>query len=95
MANPHPKPGPGRPKGSVNKNTSVIKTRIMEAWQALEDDGKGLIETGKADPPWFYANFVKPMIPKDVVLSGDSENPIETKWTVTIIKPDLNMVDKK
>lgn len=82
MANPNPKPGPGRPKGSVNKHTMIIKDKILEAWQHLEDNGKGLQAMAEKDPAWFYDQFIKQLIPKGIDL-----NPTDGKqlnWNITI-----------
>lgn len=35
------KPGPGRPKGSPNKNTALLKEAIILAAEAEGQDGKG------------------------------------------------------
>lgn len=81
-------PGAGRPKGSKDKLSRDIKKRVLDVWDKLEKGGKSLHVEAKNDPKWFYSNFVKPMLPKDVVLAGDKDNPIETKWTVEIIKAE-------
>ena len=80
--------GAGRPPGAKNKIQTDLKQLVLETVEALEKDGKSLmVEAGK-DPKWFYLNFVKPMLPKDVVVGGDPDNPVEMKWTVEIVKSD-------
>jgi len=66
-----PGPGPGRPKGLKNKLSNDIKQRILDVWAKLEKNKKGLSVVAKDDPAWFYENFVKALIPKDVKLEGD------------------------
>lgn len=82
MSNPNIKPGPGRPKGSQNKHTIIIKDKILEAWQHLEDNDKGLKVQAEKDPTWFYEHFIKQLIPKGIDL-----NPTDSKslnWSITI-----------
>lgn len=66
IGDPNIKPGPGRPQGSKDKIARSVKDRIIAVWDSLEAGGQSLEEVAKADPPWFYANFVKGMIPKEV-----------------------------
>lgn len=82
------KRGPGRPKGSKDKLPREIKQRVIDVWDKLEKGGKSLHVEAKKDPKWFYQNFVKPMLPKDVVVAGDPEKPLEGKWTIEIVKPE-------
>jgi hypothetical protein len=60
----------------------------MAVWDELKANGQDLTDCAKADPPWFYQNFVKPMLPKDVVVSGDNDNPLITEIVVRHVKPD-------
>ena len=91
MANPnikdHAHKG-GRPKGSKDKITRDLKKRVLDVWDQLKADGKDLHDEAQQDPKWFYQNFVKPMLPKDVVLQGDSENPLITEIIVKHVKTD-------
>ena len=56
----------GRPKGHKNKFPSAIKEKILHACAYLESQGKDLATTAAEKPEWFYENFIKPMIPKEV-----------------------------
>ena len=56
----------GRPKGSKDKISRTVKTRIIEVWNALEAKGESLEKHAEEDPKWFYREFVKGMIPKEV-----------------------------
>jgi hypothetical protein len=61
----------GRTKGTPNKLPRDIKTRVLAIAEKLEEEGKGLEDEARKDPNWFYTNFLKPMLPKDVSVSGD------------------------
>ena len=76
MANMHMKPGPGRPKGSKDKLPKALKDRVVAVWNQLEAEGKGLYETAKVNPEWFYNNFVKPMLPKDIEVNSGPDADI-------------------
>ena len=87
MSNPNLKAGPGRPKGTKNKLSRSVKERIMQVWDALEREEKGLEDEAKKDPQWFYQNFVKGMVPKDIVVQGDEDNPLRQKVMVEFVNP--------
>ena len=65
--------GAGRPAGSKDKITKDLKQLVLDTAEALTKDDKSLLDEAKKDPKWFYGNFVKPMLPKEVKaeLSGD------------------------
>lgn len=89
MARGGRQPGAGRPKGSKNKLPRDLKDRVLHVWEKLEAEGKGLYDEAEKDPPWFYANFVKPMLPKNVELTGEDGGPIEIRGIdVKFIGPD-------
>ena len=69
--------GPGRPKGS--------KHRISEAFlRAIADDfeahGIEAIEQCRRDDPATYVRVVASLIPKEVLLGEDAENPLKFKY---------------
>ena len=76
MAKKPPPPGPGRPLGLKNKFPTALKEKVLHACAHLEANGRDLATEALKNPPWFYENFVKPMLPKDVVFSGDKDNPL-------------------
>jgi hypothetical protein len=88
MAKGGKQPGAGRPPGAKNKLPRDIKARVMAVWEQLEGQGKGLYEEAEKEPQWFYTNFVKPMLPKDVVIQGDEDNPLITEIVIKHVKPD-------
>lgn len=79
--------GPGRPKGSKDKITKNLKQMVLDAAEQLEKDGKGLQVEADKDPKWFFANFLKPMLPKDIIVQGDENNPLITKIEFTLVRP--------
>jgi hypothetical protein len=73
----------GRPKGARNKLPRDLVERVLEISAVLDEQGKGLQDCAEKNPRWFFENFVKPMIPKNVSLNGT--NPakpvsIEVCW---------------
>lgn len=66
-----PGPGPGRPKGLKNKLPRDLKLKILAITDSLEEQGKGLEDMAVEEPKWFYENFVKPILPKDVKVDSD------------------------
>ncbi len=64
--------GAGRPKGSKDKISRNLKDRMIDVWNKLEKEKKGLHAVAKEDPKWFYVNFVKPMLPKDMSIEIDA-----------------------
>lgn len=74
MANPNAredgKKG-GRPKGSTNKLPRDLKEKVLAICDHLEANNMGLRDEAEKDPPWFYVNFLKPMLPKDVKLDAN------------------------
>lgn len=71
-----PPPGPGRPKGSKNKTTAILKDAILMAAEGA--GGKqGLVgylqQQAKANPGPFMALLGK-VLP--LTLSGDPDNPL-------------------
>lgn len=79
MAFETPKAGPGRPKGSVNKTTALLKDAILKAAEAAGGGGDGgltsyLTTQAKETPAAFMALLGK-VLPMQVV--GDEENPLQ------------------
>lgn len=70
------KPGPGRPKGSVNKTTAAAKAVIEEAAAGLGGADR-LLEWAKEDAKnehAFWSSIYPKLLPLQV--SGDPDNPI-------------------
>lgn len=67
------KPGPGRPKGSLNKTTASAKAALIAAFDKL-GGVPSLVEWGKNNPSDFYRLWGK-MVPTEV--SGPDGGAIE------------------
>jgi hypothetical protein len=61
--------GAGRKKGAQDAIGRNLKELVLETVKKLEDENKSLHDVATDKPDWFYANFVKPMLPKDVDLT--------------------------
>lgn len=60
------KGNPGKPKGAQNKLTKTVKERVLEAFNALQDDPKVNLEAwGKKNPGLFYQIAAK-LIPAEL-----------------------------
>ena len=66
----------GKPKGTKNKFPTALKEKVLHACAHLEAEGKDLATVALNDPTWFYENFLKPMLPKEMAISGDKDNPL-------------------
>ena len=64
----------GRPKGALNKLPRNLVDRVLEITANLEEQGKGLQHCAEKDPKWFFENFLKPMIPKNLLLGGAEQD---------------------
>jgi hypothetical protein len=58
----------GRPKGAKNKLPRNLVDRVLEISAKLDEQGKGLQDCAEQDPKWFFENFIKPILPKNVDL---------------------------
>lgn len=74
-------PGPGRPKGIPNKNTTALKDMILKA---LDQAGGAqyLLEQSEANPTAFLT-LVGKVLPLQV--TGEGGGPVISKVTVEII----------
>ena len=70
--------GPGRKKGSKNKLPKGLREKVLAITEQLEAEGKGLDDEARADPKWFYENFVKPLLPKKI--EAEVEGELVLKW---------------
>lgn len=69
-------PGPGRPKGVPNKNTTRLKEALLEAASKAggEDGLVGYLTAQARDNPQSFLPLLGKVLPLQV--SGDPENPI-------------------
>ena len=76
----------GRPIGAKNLLPRNLVERVLEISASLEEQKKGLLECAEKDPRWFYENFLKPMIPKNVLVGGIDPAGL-AKIEVVFVKP--------
>ena len=74
----------GRPRGAKNKLPRDLVDRVLEISANLEEQGKGLKDCAEQDPKWFFENFYKVMIPRNVLLGG-VEQAAPTKIEVAFV----------
>jgi hypothetical protein len=67
----------GRQKGTPNKLPRGLVERLVEIDNDLEAKGLGLGVQAEKDPKWYFENFAKPRIPKNVTLEGSLGLEIE------------------
>lgn len=81
-------PGPGRPKGSVNKRTAEAKNAIAEAAELLGGVNR-LVEWAKEDPAnerAFWATIYPKLIPLQVHGPGEDGEHMHS-LTVKFVRP--------
>lgn len=77
-----PAKGPGRPKGSPNKTTALLKDAIIEA-ATKAGDKKGLVgylEQQARENPGPFLTLLGKVLP--LTLQGDPNNPIKVEHEV-------------
>lgn len=83
------KPGPGRPKGSPNKTTAILKDAILQAASAAGDGDmvEYLTQQARLNPGPFMSLLGK-VLPMQI--AGDGENPLKLIHTIErrIVRPD-------
>lgn len=84
------KRGPGRPKGSVNKTTALLKDAILKAGEAAGNKvgEEGLVSylTHQAkENPGPFMSLLGKVLPMQV--TGEDGGPIKTVTTVEITSP--------
>lgn len=85
------RPGPGRPKGSVNKTTALLKDAILKAAEQAGGGGEdGLVNyltAQAAESPNAFLSLLGKVLPMQVV--GDEDNPVQhlVKIERVIVRP--------
>jgi hypothetical protein len=75
MANPHPKPGPGRPKGSKNKVGAALKEMILVALEGAHEQGSvGYLQAQAKANPVAFLSLVGKVLPMEV--TGEGGGPV-------------------
>ena len=63
-------PHSGRKKGAGNKVRKNLVEQILDICDKLEEEGKGLTDCAREDPKWFFQNFPKGLLPKNVTMDS-------------------------
>jgi hypothetical protein len=84
-----PAAGMGRPKGSLNKTTALLKDAILLAAQKAGGDGEdGLVnylQVQAQTNPGPFMSLLGKVLPMTV--AGDKDNPVVGEVRVTIVDP--------
>lgn len=68
-------PGPGRPKGSVNKVPALLKDAILQAGTEAHPDGlTGYLREQAKDNPAAFMTLLGKVLPLQI--AGDKDNPL-------------------
>ncbi len=78
------KPGPGRPKGVVNKVTADVKAMILEALDGA--GGAAYLQSQARENPAAFMTLVGKVLP--LTVTGDKDAPLTLTITRRIIGPD-------
>lgn len=79
--------GPGRPKGSVNKTTALLKDAILKAAEAAGGPGGlvGYLERQAALNPGPFMSLLGKVLPLQI--AGDPDAPIKSSIEIRIVDP--------
>lgn len=88
-------PGPGRPKGCLNKNTRLLKDAILLAAEAVGGDGKGLdgllgfltAEAKKTNNSGFMG-LLKGVLPIQIANQDGEAFKTDNVFRIEFVKPD-------
>jgi hypothetical protein len=75
------KPGPGRPKGVPNKNTSILKDALLQAAEAAHEEGMvGYLTRQANENPGPFMALLGKVLP--LQLQGDEAAPLVLRVTI-------------
>jgi hypothetical protein len=74
----------GRPRGAKNKVPRDLVERVLQISADLDEQGKGLQHCAEKDPKWFFENFLKRIIPRNVSVAGTEPVTIEVRWVKAV-----------
>jgi hypothetical protein len=75
--------GPGRKPGTKNKLPRALAAKVIHVCEELEKEGKSLLDEARKDPRWFYAIFIRTLLPKGIMLGyADEEKPLRFKLEI-------------
>lgn len=70
----------GRPRGAKNKVPKDLVERVLQISHDLDEQGKGLGKCAEENPFWFFQNFVRPLMPKNISVAETEPVKIEICW---------------
>lgn len=81
-------PGPGRPKGSANKTTALLKDAILKAAEnAGGDEGMvGYLTIQAKTNPQAFLPLLGKVLPMQ--LTGDEDNPLHVVTAIRLVAGD-------
>jgi|UPI000465C104 hypothetical protein len=84
------RPGPGRPKGSVNKTTALLKDAILKAAEQAGGGGEeGLVNylTAQAsESPAAFMSLLGKVLPMQV--TGEDGGPVRATFSFKLDRPE-------
>lgn len=78
----------GKKPGTKNRLPVNLIKKILAITEQLEAEGKGLGDCANQEPKWFFEHFVKPILPKNVEVTGADGGPIQTTVEVIFKRAD-------
>lgn len=84
------RPGPGRPKGSVNKTTALLKDAILKAAEQAGGGGEeGLVNyltAQAAESPNAFLSLLGKVLPMQI--TGEDGGPVKATFSFKLDRPD-------
>jgi hypothetical protein len=79
-----PRAGMGRPKGSPNKTTSILKDALIQAASEAHEDGMtGYLKQQAKDNPVAFMGLLGKVLPLQI--AGDPNNPLRNITTIELV----------
>lgn len=82
-----PPRSPGRPKGSPNKTTALLKDAILQAAEAAgnKDGMVGYLTRQAKENPAAFMTLLGKVLPMQI--GGDPDNPLRAITTIELVAP--------
>ena len=83
--------GKGRPKGSPNKTTSLLKDAILQAAEKAGGEGGivGYLTLQATENPGPFMSLLGKVLPQQQLLGEDPDNPLPASITLRFVRPDV------